>query len=167
VVVVAALVGFVVWLLLIRDGGSAPGAGEGPVTVSEADLAALADELGYPVYWAGEQDGAELEATRTQNGQVYVRYLTDDAQAGDPRNAFLTVGTYPFEDAIAELERLGDEKGALINETPDGGMVVTNESSASSVYIAYPDQNLQIEVFDPDPATAFTLATEGAIVPVD
>lgn len=164
---IAALIGFLAWLLLIRDGGSAPESGAGPVASSEADIAALADELGHPVYWAGPEDGAELEITRTGPEQVYVRYLTDGAEPGDPSNAFLSIGTYPFPDAIAELERLAEKKGALTNETPDGGMVVTNEDSASSVYIAYPGEDLQIEVFDPDPARAFLLATSGAIVSVD
>jgi len=170
VLVVVALVGFLIWLLLIRDGGSglAPEAGAGPVAASEDDLAALADELGHPVYWAGSQDGAELEVTHTEQGQeVYVRYLTDDAEPGDPGSGFLTVATYPFPDATAALEKLTDEQGALTNETPDGGLVVTNEDNASSVYVAYPEQDLQIEVYDRDPERAFTLATSGAIVPVE
>jgi hypothetical protein len=165
---IAVVAGLLVWLLLIRDGGgSAPAAGAGPTGASEADLAALADELGHPVYWAGPQDGAELEVTRTGQGEVYVRYLTDDAAPGDPGAGFLSTGTYPFPDATAALEERAEEKGALTNETPDGGLVVTNEDSATSVYIAYPDEDLQIEVYDPDPERAFELATSGDVVPVD
>jgi hypothetical protein len=168
VVAVALLAAFLVWLLLIRDGGgSAPAAGAGPVAVSEDDLVALADEVGHPVYWAGPVDGAELEATRTQDGQIYVRYLTDGAEVGDETGAFLTVGTYPFPDVQATLEEKADEAGALVNETPDGNLVVTNRNEPTSVYIADPDQELQVEVYDPDPERAFTLATSGGIVAVE
>ena len=103
----------------------------------------------------GPVDGAELEATRTENGQVYVRYLTDGAEIGDETGAFLTVGTYPFPGVQATLEEQADQGGALVNETPDGNLVVTNRNEATSVYIADPDQELQVEVYDPDPARAF------------
>ena len=137
------------------------------MAVSEDDLAALADEVGHPVYWAGPVDGAELEATRTESGQVYVRYLTDGAEVGDETGAFLTVGTYPFPGVQATLEEKADQGGALVNETPDGNLVVTNRNEATSVYIADPDQELQVEVYDPDAARAFELATSGGIVAVD
>ena len=167
VVAVALLAAFLIWLLLIRDGsGSAPAA-VGPVAVSEDDLAALADEVGHPVYWAGPQDGAELEATRTEGGQVYVRYLTDGAPIGDESGEFLTIGTYPFPGVQATLEELADGGGALVNETPDGNLVVTNRDRANSVYIADPGQELQVEVYDPDPERAFTLVTSGGIVAVE
>ena len=167
VIAIALLAAFLVWVLLIRDGGgTAPAAGAGPVAVSEDDLAALADEVGHPVYWAGPQEGAELEATRTENGQVYVRYLTDGAEVGDEGGDFLTVGTYPFPDVQATLEGQADKAGALVNETPDGNLVVTNRKQASSVYVADPEDELQVEVYDPDPARAFTLATSGDIVAV-
>ena len=167
VVAVALLAAFLVWLLLIRDGGGSAPAAVGPVAVSEDDLAALADEVGHPVYWAGPQDGAELEATRTESGQVYVRYLTDGAPIGDESGEFLTIGTYPFPGVQATLEELADGGGALVNETPDGNLVVTNRDRANSVYIADPGQELQVEVYDPDPERAFTLATSGGIVAVE
>ena len=86
---------------------------------------------------------------------MYVRYLTDGAEIGDETGAFLTVGTYPFPGVQATLEEQADHGGALVNETPDGNLVVTNRNEATSVYIADPDQELQVEVYDPDPERAF------------
>ncbi|MET0957425.1 MAG: hypothetical protein ABWZ18_02840, partial [Solirubrobacterales bacterium] len=100
-------------------------------------------------------------------GQVYVRYLTDGAPIGGESGEFLTIGTYPFPGVQATLEELADGGGALVNETPDGNLVVTNRDRANSVYIADPGQELQVEVYDPDPERAFTLVTSGGIVAVE
>jgi hypothetical protein len=168
IAIVAFVAGLLVWLLLIRDGGgTAPAAGAGPTIASEDDLVALAEELGHPIYWVGPQDDAELEVTRTLRGEVYVRYLTGGAEAGAQDPGFLTIGTYPFANASAALEERSEQEGALNNETPDGGLVVTNEENATSVYIAYPDEDLQIEVYDPDPERAFSVATSGDVVALD
>ena len=73
VVAVALLAAFLVWLLLIRDGGgSAPAAGAGPVAVSEDDLAALAERGGAAL-------GAELDPS--------VARLVARRAGGDARNA--------------------------------------------------------------------------------
>jgi hypothetical protein len=77
------------------------------------------------------------------------------------------VGTYPIKGAFEALEKQSQEAGAVVEETPDGGLVVTNESAPTSVYIAFEDEDYQIEVFDPDPETALDLATSGQIEPVD
>ncbi len=169
-IAVVAAIGFLAWYLLIRDddgSGSVPQAGEGPVLASEDSLSSLQDELGHPVYWAGPPNGRKLEATLTEDGQVYVRYLAEDAEVGVPDPAFLTVATYPLEDAERTLRALADEKGSGGGETPDGALVVTTRDRPTNVYFAPPGEGLQIEVFDPDPTTAFTLASGGEIVPVD
>jgi hypothetical protein len=169
VIAVTAVAGFLVWLVAIRDGDDEvpepeqPGA---PVLMEEDELSALSSELDHPVYWAGAQEGAQIEVTRTEDGRVTVRYLTGGAEAGAPEGEFLAVGTYPVADAQANLEGAGERKGALRGETPDGDLVVTNEDAPTNVYLADPVNDLQVEVYDPDPERAFELATGGEIVPV-
>jgi hypothetical protein len=165
---VAVLGCVLIWLLVIRNGesGGAPAAGQGPRFASEQDLEALANELGHPVYWAGSQENAEIEVTRTGEGQVFVRYLTGGAEPGDPRPEFLAVGTYSVADATATLEELANAKGALTGRTPDGSLAVTNADNPFSIYLSDPDGDLQIELYDPDPERAFRLARRGEIVPV-
>ena len=55
--------------------------------VTIAALQSLADARGRPVYWAGERPGTSLEYTQTTDGNVYVRYLTGSAKAGDKGRA--------------------------------------------------------------------------------
>jgi hypothetical protein len=164
-VAVAALAG---WYFLIRDGaGSVPQPGAGPVEASASSLESLQDRVGHSVYWAEPTSGTKLEATETSDGRIFVRFLHEDGAIGDPNPGFLTVGTYQVENAARVVEELAAVKGALTSSTPDGRLVVTNRNTPTSVYLADPGENLQVEIYHPDPSRAFELATSGQIVPVD
>jgi hypothetical protein len=176
VVVVAAVAAALVYFLLIKEDEDSGGtrasgadisAGEGAVEVTEGDLAGLAGKVDFPVFWAGDQGQERLELTRTTDDRVFIRYLDDGAKLGTSDPDYLTVGTYPLKDAYKALEEQSAEEGAVVEDTPDGGLVVTNESAPTSVYIAFEDEDYQIEVFDPDPDLALDLATSGQIEPVD
>jgi hypothetical protein len=95
---------FVGWLVMNRGDDSAPTA-SGATAKSESELRSFAESVSHPVYWAGPKDGNTYEVTRTSDGRVYVRYLPEGTQVGDPRARFLTVGTYPRAGAWAELKR--------------------------------------------------------------
>ena len=132
-----------------------------------ANVSELAGAAGHPVYWVGTRPGTKLEGTLLDNGNAYVRYLGANAAIGDPEPNFLTVGTYPVPNAYAALKDASKQPGAVVKQAPRNGLVVTNTSSPNSVYVAYRDQDLQIEVYDPNPRQARQLATSGAVTPVD
>jgi hypothetical protein len=171
VIAIALVAAAAVWYFAIRDTDSddngSPPAGNivGPVAATRADLIDLSQKLGQPIYWAGNQPGTtDIELTETADGNVYVRYLTGDAAIGAPKPHYLTVGTYPVPNATKALDTISAESGAKVRDVPGGGLAVTNTSSPTSVYLAYPDEkSFEIEVFDPDPAHALDLATSGDI----
>jgi hypothetical protein len=148
------------------DSGSEPAATGGAEGVSVTQLQALASTVDHPVYWAGERPGKRYELTVTDQGNIFVRYLDPDTPVGSRSVASLTIGTYPVADAFAATKSVGDQPGSKTGETPDGGFVVTNSNNPNSVYIAYPGADHQIEVYDPNPKTAFSLAESGAVVPI-
>jgi hypothetical protein len=163
VVGAAVVVAFLVWLLAIRDSGDSGGdttsaSATGPTIVTPADLSGVPGDLGHPIYWAGPRTGAQLELTETSDGKVYVRYLENGATAGDTRPDFLTIGTYPFPGAQKALRDLGSKPGEKSEDVSGGGILVYGAQNPTSVYVAYPDQDLQIEVFDPDPKQALEVA---------
>jgi hypothetical protein len=173
-VVVAALIVAVIAFLLL-SGGDDEGSGTTPPVAAVAVPAAIVDadglrdlsvELGHPVYWLGRRPATEFELTREENGDVYVRYLSGDAKAGDPRPRFVTVGTYPLEDAVAAVKRAAT--GAEVKPLPiaHGGYAFVNPQSPDSVYFAYPGADFQIEVFSPKPGEALELVTSGKVLPV-
>jgi hypothetical protein len=166
VLIAAAVV--VLFLLLNNDddGSSEPASTGGAEAVSVQGLRDIAQSVDHPVYWAGARPGKEYELTITDQGNIFVRYLDQDTPVGSREVASLTIGTYPVADAYAATKAVGEESGAKTGETPDGAFVVTNSNNPQSVYIAYPGSDHQIEVYDPNPKTAFSLAESGAVVPI-
>jgi hypothetical protein len=47
-----------------------------------------------------------------------------------------------------------------------GGIAVYDSARPTSVYFAYPDSKVQVEVFDPNGRTARNLVASGLIVPI-
>ncbi|HWO16623.1 MAG TPA: hypothetical protein VNM89_07920 [Solirubrobacterales bacterium] len=159
--------GLVLWAALGGEdddsGESSPGQAR---VVSAAELGALAEDAPGPLYWAGERSGTELEYDEADGGRLYVRYLTEGAEAGDPRPVFLTIGTYPLADAVAALRANAKRTGSELLEAKGSGAVVwANPDSPTSVYLAEPGAAYQVEVYDPSPRRALTLALSGDVVP--
>jgi hypothetical protein len=170
---VALAVAFVVWLVVKDDdnssSSSSPSASgqQAPATAaSPSELAAISREVGHPVYWAGPKAGYTYELTRTGSGNLYIRYLPKGVDVGDGRPDFLVVGTYPLRGAYAGVKKEATREGAITQKLPGGGLAVANGNRRSSVYFAYPDSGLQIEVYDPSPQVARDLVFQGKIRPV-
>ncbi len=147
-------------------GNDTPTATEAARIVGPAALTELEDELGHPVYWAGERPPLRIEAADVEGGSVYLRYLPPGVPAGDPRVGFLTVGTYPVPDAVAALRRVAKQAGVAVRRSADGAAILPNSSSRGSVYLAYPNTDIQVEVYDPAPGRAGRMVAAGEIRPV-
>jgi hypothetical protein len=106
------------------------------------------------------------ELTRTAAGNIFIRYLPPNARPGDPRPAFLAIGTYPVPDAFARTRTAGKRTGAVAVGLKGGGIAVYDSARPTSVYFAYPDSKVQVEVFDPNGRTARNLVVYGRIVPI-
>jgi hypothetical protein len=165
VAILAAVAVVVIAFLLISGGDDDQGA-EGPRLVSTDALEEIAEDAEGPIYWAGERPGTLLLYERTEDGLVYVRYLTSEAEAYDPSTSFLTVGTYRVDDAVKRLEEVAGGQNTVRNDLPGGGLVVINTEQPTSAYVAYPDTEEQVEVYAPDPGRAIRVATSGEIVPI-
>ena len=162
IVAVALGVGFLAWLLLKDDGEGEQGAR----AVSVEELQEVATSHDRPVFWAGAQSGTQYEVTETADGAVYVRYLTEDAEAGDPSPGYLTVATYPLDNGYARVVAASKRKGAKARKIRGGGLAVLDSQRPSSVYLAYPRGKYQVEVYHPSPRRARDLVLSGAIQPV-
>ena len=109
-VVLAVLVGVVVWLI-VKDNHEAgkpdvPSASSSAATLDT--VRTLPGELGHDVYWAGPDATATYELTQVGRN-LFIRYLPPGVDVGDPRPDFLTVGTYPVPNAYRVLTRQGGQ----------------------------------------------------------
>jgi hypothetical protein len=133
-----------------------------PVTLS--DLQALTRALRRAIYWAGQQPGTTYELTELPHRIIYVRYLPPGTAIG-AATPVLTVGTYPARGAFAAAEQRAGGSGA-VRVPAKNGVAFYNTSAPTSVYVAFPGSDYQIEVYDPSPAQAKQLVTSGKIVPI-
>jgi hypothetical protein len=145
--------------------GPTQSANAAPASVTTAGLRELAASVGHPVYWAGPEPGTTYERTHTSDGRIYIRYLPSGVKAGDP-HPHTTVGTYPFRDAVRAVKAIAKETGARTFTVAGGALAVVYATHPTSVYLAFPGSNLQIEVFDRSPARARQLVTSGRIAPI-
>jgi hypothetical protein len=154
------------WLVIGREGDETAAPAAGASTASETELRNFAKSASHPVYWTGPKSGFTYELTRTTDGRVYVRYLPEGTNVGDPRARFLTIGTYPRPNAFGELKRAARADGAVSLNLGRGGLAVFSQKRPTSVYFGYPDARYQVEVYHPSPDEARRLALAGEVVPV-
>jgi hypothetical protein len=169
IVGIAAIAGLVTWLVLRGDDDSQTQPqfeGGRPLGASVFQLRAVPKALGHPIYWVGKRKSYTYELTQTGDGNVYVRYLPPGVRVGDKRPKFLTVGTYPRRNAIATVRSIARGGGAVSRKLRRGGLAAASRSKRESVYLAYPDSDLLLEVYDFSPARALRLASSGRVVPV-
>jgi hypothetical protein len=169
VIAILAIAGIVLWLVLgtsskQKNTSTAPTTSRiGPVLMRASQLKAESKTLGTPIYWAGTQKGTQYEFTRTTNGYLYVRYLPKGLHEGANGTSFLIISTYPFPGAYEGLKKAA--KGRQLPGS-DGSIYYVNPAYKKSVLMAWPNVDYQVEVYDPNPTVAATIASTGQVVPV-
>jgi hypothetical protein len=164
----ALVVGVVAWLAT-RDGDSEPVATEPPAEsrfVSVGELPQIAAQSGHPVYWAGPIPEMNLELTELDEGGEQVRYLPEGVEVGNDDEA-LTIGSYPLSDPSGALEAFAKHSGSVTHRGRNGREVVFSKANPTSVYFVSPDNSVQVEVYDPSPKKAMSLALSGRVRPAE
>jgi hypothetical protein len=173
---IAVLIVAVVAIVLVVDlvGGSDSSSSDkkepsgSVVALSKSELLAQAGSLEHPTYWVGPRSGTKhYELTTTPEGRTYVRYLTGDAKAGDPRPDFLTIGTYPVPDAKKALRTAKEGSSQSMRLSAQDGYEVLSGEEGNDVYVVFENEpDLQIEVFSPEAGEALELVESGALTPL-
>jgi hypothetical protein len=137
----------------------------GQVKLNEVQLRGAAALLATPVYWIGPIDGFQYVLDASINGLILVRYVPIGTDLSDQENLFTAVGTYSVADAFEVTKARGEATEStvgLINE--DGAAVFYDVESPLNAFLAYPNLDIQIEVFDPRPSVAIEAAKGAGIV---
>jgi hypothetical protein len=161
--VIAIAVGVILWLVLRDKGGSStPSSASNATAVSVSQIQTLATSVGHPVFWVGRKAGYTYELTRTSNGSIFIRYLPQGVQVG-AKKAYLTVATYPFPGAFAAIKAASKQSGSTPITIANNGLAEISGRDPSSVHVAYPGVDYQIEVFDPTGGVATSLVAGGKL----
>jgi hypothetical protein len=168
VLALAAAAAFVGWLLI--KGGDTDDEPDQPAktvaAASRADLQALPAELGHPVYWAGARRGYTYELTKSKAGNVFIRYLPRGVAIRDKRPDFLTVGSYPYPQALATARVQARRPGAFKRTIAGGGIAYSLAENRNSMYFTFPRLDYMYEVYDPAPRRARQLVLSGRVRPI-
>lgn len=135
--------------------------------VNEAELAERAAALGQPIFWAGPMQGTELELEELQGEGVRVRYVPEGTEAGKAPSEALTIGSYLLPNPREALETFASEPGSTARRREDGRIVVVDRERPTSVYFVDPEDTVQVEVYDPSPEKAMSLALSGKVGPAE
>ena len=160
----ALAVGVIVWVFVGRNNKSSTPhvVSVKPVALSASGLRTLSAVVRQPIYWAGPRKDYLYELKRTDNGNVYIRYLPPGVDAGAPGNNYLVVVTYPAPGAFAALEKEAGGRGVRV---AGGGLALVDQKTHKSVHVAFPNVSYEAEVFDPSPAQALALVRSGQVRP--
>jgi hypothetical protein len=138
----------------------------GPRLLTPTRLAAQSEALQTSIYWDGPREGYRYELWRLPNANVFVRYLPEGVTAGANSTNYLIVATYQVPDAFAVLKERANGNAIA---GPGGSIVLVDRRrgfKSTSVYVAFPNVDYEIEIYDPSPAVALATAESGDIQPV-
>ena len=147
---------------------STPSTATGPSLVTTAatstgQLVSAVTALNHPVYWIGPAAKATTyELTQSSNGETFVRYLPKGVAVGS-QQAYLSVGTYPMQNAYAVTKALSQKKGSVAVTAPKSAVAFYFSGRPENVFVAYPNSTDQIELFDPASAGSKGLVQSGAL----
>ena len=142
--------------------GTRKGASGAPAAVSLADLRSLPGSLGQPIYWVGPRQGYTYELTRSVSGQIYLRYLPPGVKVGAATPS-LTVAAYPIPGAFAAIQGLAKQKNVVAIKLAGGGLALIDKDHPTSIHLAYPGSDYQVEVYDPSPTVVQRLVESGQV----
>jgi hypothetical protein len=131
----------------------------GKVALTEPELIAAVKQLGVDVYWAGPVKDAKYTLAVPADGQAYVRYLPNGQGIEDTKPNYVVIATYTTTDAFTATQAAGNTSNGVTFINTKGAAVYYNKDTPTNVYVAYPNLNYQIEVFDPIAATALDIAS--------
>ena len=138
----------------------------GKVALTEPELIAAVKQLGIDVYWAGPVKDAKYTLAVPADGQAYVRYLPNGQGIEDTKPNYVVIATYTTTDAFTATQAAGNTTNGVTFVNTEGAAVYYNKDTPTNVYVAYPNLNFQIEVFDPIASTALEIASKAGALRV-
>jgi hypothetical protein len=136
----------------------------GKVPLTEKELISAVKQLGVDVYWAGPVEGAKYTLSAPAEGQVYVRYLPNGEGLTDTKPNYVVIATYATPDAFTATQAAGNQTNGVTFISSQGAAVFYSKDAPTNVYVAYPNIDIQIEVFSPIAQTALDIASkQGAL----
>lgn len=137
-----------------------PPAQSGQVALTEEQLRAEISKIGTEVFWVGPLKGAKYSLINQSGGRIFITYLPDGNLNQNGKSNNVVIATYAIKDAFAATKEVGSNSSKSLKFTNDDGAIVYYDTNRpTNVYLAYPNKDFQIEIYDPTKGAALNLAT--------
>ena len=112
--------------------------------------------------------GAMVEVAMNHDSRmnVHVRYLPEGVDPETERDAFFTIGSYPYPRALEATARLAGEPGRTEIDLRHGVGFIDRLGGDRLVVVLKSHPDLQIEIDHPRPDQALEALRQGEIVPI-
>lgn len=130
----------------------------GLVELSERELLDISREVPTPIFWAGPISGYSYLLTVDKKGSAIVKYVAPDSADEATRNSSRQIATYPAKSAWENSLTAAAAIGFSSFKNSDGSLVFYSIDNSSDVFMAFPDKELQIEIYDSRAGQALSLS---------
>ena len=132
---------------------------QGQIAMTEVQLKQLVVAENLTVYWVGPMATALYTLDTTKANRSILTYLPQKLRSQKVIADSRVVGTYfapnAFEDSLVAASKSGNASFKNAN----GNVVFFPRERTTGVFVALPDTKYQIEIFDPIPGQAISIAS--------
>jgi hypothetical protein len=132
---------------------------KGGVDLDVKQLRDLVVSEGLIAYWAGPEAGAKYTLDVFADGEIYIRYRPNGNGLNDARAVYRVIGTYFEKHAFVNVQASGRQLNSAGFTNQDGDAVFYNKLRPTNLYVGLKAEDIEVEIFDPDPIKALVVAT--------
>ena len=130
----------------------------GKVALSQTQLESLVREESLTAYWAGPRPGYLYSIDATAKDRIFLQYIQANKESKNVIANSRVIATYYSKDGFARTVAAATRSGNTGFRNPNGSVVFYEKKRKTDVYLAFPGEEVQIEIFDPLAGQALSLA---------
>jgi hypothetical protein len=130
----------------------------GIVELSEEELLQVARNAPNPIYWSGPISGYSYLLKLDENGSSLLEYVAPESLDSKQASSVRQVATYFSKGAWEKSLVASNAAGFSSFKNSDGSLVFYSIDNANDVFMAFPNKDFQIEIFDNRAGQALSLS---------
>jgi hypothetical protein len=130
----------------------------GKVALTQSQLENLVTDESITAYWAGPRPGYLYSIDTTSKDRVFLQYIQENKNSSNVVANSRVIATYFAKDGFARTVAGATRAGNTGFRNPNGSVVFYAKNRNTDIYLAFPEKEVQIEIFDPLAGQALSLA---------
>ena len=130
----------------------------GKVALTQSQIENLVIDESITAYWAGPRPGYLYSIDTTTKDRVFLQYIQANKNSSNVVANSRVIATYFAKDGFARTVAAATLSGNTGFRNPNGSVVFYAKNRNTDIYLAFPDREVQIEIFDPLAGQALSLA---------